>query len=269
VSIATHASNQSNWNKYATSTGLEVGSTLQLTSTTFAFTDDGATSTSPSSPTSGGGFSNGTLSNTIVNGSYAGASVGLTPLNVAVNKWNTLWPTIPGSVSSDSSMIRNGTEDAVYILQANNTTSFYKYSVSTNTWTTLATVPGAVNSGSSMIRNSSDNDIYVTGGVGTGFYKYSISTNSWTTLAGVPGNVSTGSSMIRNSSDNDIYVTGGGSNTGFYKYSISGNSWTTLAVVPGSVYTGSGMIRNSSDNDIYVTGGNGTGFYKYSISGNS
>ncbi|HUY05531.1 MAG TPA: hypothetical protein VMV62_02325, partial [Candidatus Paceibacterota bacterium] len=62
---ATHASNQSNWTKYATSTGLTMGTAVQIPQATYTFTDDGATSTSPSIAAYGGGFTNGTSVSTV------------------------------------------------------------------------------------------------------------------------------------------------------------------------------------------------------------
>ena len=61
---ATSAANQSNWTKYATSTGLTMGTTVQIPQAAYTFTDDGATSTSPSIAAYGGGFANGTSAST-------------------------------------------------------------------------------------------------------------------------------------------------------------------------------------------------------------
>ena len=213
----------------------------------------------------------GTLTNAVVSGAGSAAKVQLTNSFVTKDTWDMMIAPVPGPVFDGSAMIRNGSDNDIYVLQGGNTTGFYKYSISGNSWTALTVVPGAVYYGGTMIRNGSDNDIYVTQGKDlAGFYKYSISGNSWTALTVVPGVVGIGGTMIRNGSDNDIYVTQGGYGQGFYKYSISGNSWTALTVVPETVHSGSAMIRNGADNDIYVMTGRGfTGFYKYSISGNS
>ncbi|MCF7843409.1 hypothetical protein K9M47_00755 [Candidatus Gracilibacteria bacterium] len=77
TATSTHASNQTNWNKYYSSTGLEVNSTVSLPVTSYAFTDDGATSTSPTASTTGGGFLNGTFASTTVTGSGVGSSIAL------------------------------------------------------------------------------------------------------------------------------------------------------------------------------------------------
>jgi len=163
-------------------------------------------------------------------------------------------------------MIRNGSDDTIYVTAGAGTFRFYQYTISTNTWATLAITPGTLSYGSNMIRNGSDDTIYVTQGNGVGFYQYTISTNTWTVLANTPGRLFSGSNMIRNGSDDTIYVTQGNNSTGFYKYTISTNTWTTLTNAPGTLSSGASMIRNGADNEIYVTqGNNATSFYKFII----
>ncbi|OHA18026.1 MAG: hypothetical protein A2743_03185 [Candidatus Taylorbacteria bacterium RIFCSPHIGHO2_01_FULL_43_47] len=258
-----HASNQTNWEKYSAK---DNGVTTNASSLSLALTQATSTQTSDED------FDGGVFSQTTRSGTGSSASVGITPIDVPVNAWSTLTPATPTLLGSGSSVVRNGSD--FYVIEGNNSTSFYKYSTSTNTWTTLAVVPATISANSSkMLYNPSEDYIYVTrGNSTTSFYKYSISGNSWTTLTVVPGAIADGSTMIRNSSDNDIYVTQGGG-TGFYKYSISGDSWTTLTVFPGgNMGANSSMIRNGSDDTIYVTQATFTptnGFYKYSISANS
>ncbi|MFZ2984945.1 MAG: hypothetical protein WA054_04110, partial [Candidatus Moraniibacteriota bacterium] len=80
---ATHASNQTGWTEYASKdtnvSAVNGGADVTLTSTNYAFTDDGTTDVSPTGgvATSGGGFGNGTNASTTVTGSGTGASVGL------------------------------------------------------------------------------------------------------------------------------------------------------------------------------------------------
>ena len=249
-----------NWTEYAaTSTNIVGGTTLSLSTISTSVTQ-----------TSDADFNAGTQSTTVVSGGGAGASVVLAGTSIPVNAWDTALKAAPGAIAIGSNIIRNGADDTIYVTQGGGTTGFYKYTISTNMWTTLAVVPGALANGSNMIRNGADDTIYVTqGNSTTGFYKYTISTNTWTSLTAIPGSVYTNSSMISNGADDTIYVTQGGGNTGFYKYTISTNTWTSLAVNPG-VGAGSRMIRNGADDTIYVTQGNSTtGFYRYTISTNT
>ncbi len=270
TATSTHASNQSNWTKYYSSTGLDVGTTVSVTPTSYAFTDDGATSTTPSASTAGGGFSNGTLSLTAVSGSGSGASVGIVPTLNAVNNWDTVLKAVPFTVSSDSFSLRNNDEDYIYVVQGNNTNGFYRYSISNNTWTALTSVPGNISSGSTVIRHGSEDYIYVLRGYSSGFYRYSISGNSWTTLNGPTRSAGTGSKIIRNGSEDYMYFLRADTDVFFERYSISGNSWVTLASMPLGGYAGTHMSRIDGDDYIYVSkGNNGTQFYRYSISGDS
>lgn len=272
TATSTHPGNQTNWTQYTSQTGTTATTTISLPFSAYAFTDDGATSTTPVAPNAkGGGFANGTVSGTTVSGSGTAASVLLSSTLTPANKWVTALEPVPGNSRQGSILLRNGADDTIYVTQGNNSTGFYKYSIAANTWTTLASTPGAIDFSATMIRNGADDTIYLTqAGTLTGFYKYSIAANSWTTLAPVPVGVYSGGSLIRNASDDTIYLTAGWYTASFYKYSIVGNSWTALAPVPGTLNVGSTMLRNGADDTIYVPQGNsGTGFYKYSIAGNT
>ena len=268
ANVPNHTSNRAGWTEYSAQSGLTVGTDVKLQVANYTFTDDGTTI--PQNIASGGGFGNGTNASTMVVGSGAGASVSLSGVTTPVNTWDTVLKAVPGALSVDSTMIRNASDDTIYVTQGKGV-GFYQYTISTNTWTVLANAPGALSYGSNMIRNGSDDTIYVTVGGNTAtFYQYTISTNTWTTLTNAPGTLGIGSTMIRNGSDDTIYVTRGNYGTSFYQYTISTNVWTTLTIAPGALEDGSTMIRNGSDDTIYVTqGNNSTGFYKYTISTNT
>jgi hypothetical protein len=74
---AAHPTNEAGWSQYTSQVGVVAGTDVKLPTENYVFTDDGATSTSPTAATRGGGFSNGTNSGTLVTGSGAGASVSL------------------------------------------------------------------------------------------------------------------------------------------------------------------------------------------------
>lgn len=75
VTTATHANNRTGWTEYASQSGLIAGADVRLLPTTYTFTDDGTTT--PQGLASGGGFTNGTHSTTLLSGSGGGASVGI------------------------------------------------------------------------------------------------------------------------------------------------------------------------------------------------
>jgi hypothetical protein len=192
--------------------------------------------------------------------------------SVSGNSWqgslNSTLSSAPLALGAASVVIRNGSDDDIYVLRGTST-GFYRYSISTNAWTTLASVPNVVGAGAAMVRDGASDSIYVLRGNSNGFYRYSISANAWTTLATLPLSVSGAGMMIRDGASDHIYVLQG-AGASFYRYSISANAWTTLAAVPASVNNGGLMLRNGSDDDIYVLqGNNATGFFRYSISGDA
>ncbi len=75
ANTATHASNQTGWTEYASSTSVTAGTTVVLPLAPYLFTDDGTATTTGSA--TGGTFGAGANSSTIVSGSGEGASVGL------------------------------------------------------------------------------------------------------------------------------------------------------------------------------------------------
>ena len=270
ATTATHTSNQAGWTEYSDKdSNVTVGNDITLATSSYTATDDGTLTTTGSA--TGSGFGSGANTSTQVNGSDASATVTLQGGTTSPNSWSTEIAGIPGNTGAGTAAVRNGTGDAVYVVQGVGGTGFYTYSISANTWTTLTSVPAAVNSyGLSMIWNGGEDYIYVLAGNGsTGFYRYSISGNSWTTLTVVPAGVGHGKYMIRNGTDNDIYVLRAGNQNSFYKYSISDNSWSTLTNVPSLAFYEGIMLRNGSSDTIYVQPGNSTAFYSYSISGNS
>lgn len=96
--VAAHPGDASTWDKYYSVSGLTAGADVRLTSTSYGFTDDGATSTSPSANTKGGKFADGTsvatysftddgatsttASSVIVGGGFANGSNSSTALTV-------------------------------------------------------------------------------------------------------------------------------------------------------------------------------------------
>jgi len=87
--VAAHPGDASTWAKYYSVSGLTAGADVRLTSTSYAFTDDGATSTSPSANTKGGKFSDGTNSSTTLSGSGTAASIALTSTTVPADATST------------------------------------------------------------------------------------------------------------------------------------------------------------------------------------
>jgi hypothetical protein len=96
------------------------------------------------------------------------------------------WGTDAALVHTCSAYNSSGNDDYIYLI-GNNSTVFYRYSISANTWTTLAGLPAGAGAGCAIHWDwgpGGDADkLYVLRGAGTStIYGYSISANSWTTV---------------------------------------------------------------------------------------
>jgi len=256
--VALHPGDSTGWSAY-----LSVSSTMSASSSV-ALIPVSVSSTF----TSDSDFGSGSFSNTIVEGAGTGAYVRLTGGIEDVNNWDPALANLPGTVGADAQMIRNGSDDYIYVLRGAGT-GFYRYTISTNSWDTLTAVPGSVGVGAKMLRTGSENFIYVLAGGGTtNFYRYTISTDSWVTLSGPSGTINDGPNMVRYG--DYIYAMRGGGVATMYYYSISGGTWAARDSMTTGASTGAQMITNGSDGYIYATRGTaGTGFYRYSVAGNS
>lgn len=134
--VATHTLNQSNWGKYSTSTGLTMGSTVQIPLSSYTFTDDGATSTSPTATTFGGGFSNGINTSTIVSGSGVGASVQL-PVTGPLTALTP--PTVVTGTRPNTIFLSPDGTSAYVMNRSNDTISMFSRNTTTGVLTALAT----------------------------------------------------------------------------------------------------------------------------------
>jgi hypothetical protein len=132
--------------------------------------------------------------------------------DVATNTWTTR--TTPPGISSqwgtDARLVHTcsyynslGNDDYIYLI-GNNSTTFYKYSISGNSWNAVAGyLPAGAGAGCALLwdwGSGGDPDkIYALRGAGTStIYRYSITYDSWTTISYVPATetFTTGTSAV-------------------------------------------------------------------------
>src|SRR5690606_22557940 len=83
----------------------------------------------------------------------------------------------------------------LYFLRGASQSTFYRYNISGNSWTTLANTPATISYGASLAYPGSGDYIYSTrGGVNGSFYRYSIAGNTWddASVADLPSGYITG-----------------------------------------------------------------------------
>lgn len=165
-----------------------------------------------------------------------GGALNLYKFDTITNSWTSTLTVIPGAtvLGAGASIVYPGSGDYLYVLKGNNTTEFYRYSISGNSWTTLASAPATVQAGGSMTMIG--NNIYAFRGNGsTAFYRYDTTqtpgSDSWTTLSGPPETIAAGGSLATDTkgtpgtSDDVIYATRGNNTSTFWKYTPGTGVW--------------------------------------------
>lgn len=248
------------------------GNVSMSTYAAFTYVYDGVTPALTETKTLEGDFSAGTLDD--VSASDVSGSLRLS-LSGGSGFWkqSRLTSTLATNYyGSDSVQVNDGGTDYIYILRGGNTNGFYRYTIATDTWTTLSVTPGNVGYGGS-IEAGPGGVLYATqGGNVPTFWKYTIATDTWTTVSSAPKNFYIGGSI---SYDGSRYIYGlPGSDDAFYRYDTTTDQWTVRTNTQfGNPNAADGQTVNyDSDsvydgrNNIYVMQGNYYPYFaKYSI----
>ncbi|MBU0668353.1 hypothetical protein KJ951_04720, partial [Patescibacteria group bacterium] len=220
--------------------------------------------------------------------------------SISGDSWATRADT-PAAVSGggaltwlDTGVLDDPSDDTLFAFRGANTTDFWSYSISSNTWdTTSAQAPETITQGGSLATydngtpaDASDDLIYATRGYGTRtFWQYSPAGDLWTHKAWTPSIV--GSTPITISAGKLIYsvalgdlflVTGRGDNglpynavdSGLiFRYDPTTNTWPTTEFTkeaafintPSTTSYGAAMAYPGSDNLFYTIAGYGEDYF--------
>ncbi|UYE98985.1 kelch-like protein [Xanthomonas phage XbC2] len=180
------------------------------------------------------------------------------------------------SVRAEMGYCRTPSGD-IYALGGVNSTTYYrdfwKYTASTDTWSSLLQHPQGVRGGSAMAHDSVNNMIYVFGGsTGTpslstkrnDMYRYSIDTGTWSSA--IVGSGTLPAARVHSTMqyyNGKLYLFGdyytqASANT-MHSYDIASNTWSTLATSPYPMsYASSSFMIGSDFYSMGVQGGSGT-----------
>ncbi|MFH1231856.1 MAG: hypothetical protein V1709_10210, partial [Planctomycetota bacterium] len=167
----------------------------------------------------------------------------------------------PGTVGNGGKLLSTN-NDYLYAKQGSSGgvggPGFWRYSISENSWETLATTPvgdgGLVYDGVNYIYSLS----------GSAFQRYNISGGTWSSMASSPGTEQGAISCYPGSGDYIYTLACRGYNC--WRYSISGNSWDTMPGIPTSAGRGSALCY--PDSGIYMYGeGGSNNFYRFTLWG--
>lgn len=145
--------------------------------------------------------------------------------SISTNTWTT--QSNPGASPPDTfgnsmgaTVVYDG-QGNLYIARGNNTMSFYRYNISSNTWTIINSVPGFVYDGSAAVYDNGK--IYMTtSNTTTDFFIYDTFSDTWSVGNPVPSKIYAGGAMTKGPG-NTIYGTQGNYTFTFWKYNLPTN----------------------------------------------
>jgi len=196
------------------------------------------------------------------------------------NAWATM-AVLPASVGNGGGVVYPGTGDYIYALRGTGTASFYRYSITGDTWDdgSVADLPSSpqstvANIGARLV--SDGTDIFAIAGYGSGrLLKYTVASNSWAELATAPFAPYYGTALEYNSGK--IYALAGYYKNDFYEYTIASDTWRKLQDTQVTHTANAGAYNGASlavlGSTIYAIRGAAvlanTDFWTYSISANN
>lgn len=168
-----------------------------------------------------------------------------------------------------------GPDGYVYVLRGSNSTDFWRYNISSNTWdTSISPVPLTIGYGGSAVYDG-EQYIYVLRGNNSDiFWRYDTISDVWETLSkvsfGAPidsitNNVSYGGSLTIDLENELIYAVQGNLYSGFSVYDINTDTWTVLPNVPTLPYLGASLAYDGNGGVFYIGGNNNPYMYRYDI----
>lgn len=185
--------------------------------------------------------------------------------NISADAWYTTTTggaamvVVPGTLNEDHKIaIKN---DEIFITRDQGTQSFYKYNITSNTWTTLTNTPQATRY-VGAIYNSSDDTVYVFRGNGTyDFWKYNPTAGTYAGPADLPNTPGYGADLVYY--NGYLYFPRGNNTQTFYRYNVATNAWdAALANTPATFNDDTkGVVANGLL--YFFRGGNTRSFYSY------
>lgn len=138
---------------------------------------------------------------------FQGGTVTFWKYQIKTNAWNPAaaggdpadLPT--GNATGDGASFAWTRDDYIYALRGGNTTGFWRYSISGNSWTQMPSVAVggtnyAIGSGGSLTWDGDKYLYALRGGATNTFLRYNTITQQWETLANLPANVTTGGAAV-------------------------------------------------------------------------
>ncbi|MCF8371334.1 MAG: HYR domain-containing protein [Bacteroidales bacterium] len=156
----------------------------------------------------------------------------------------------------------------IYGFRGDSNKDFWRYDLSSDSWTDMEDAPGYVGGGGSMVY-AGLNDIFAfRGNDKKDFWRYDTSTDTWTDMEDAPENIENGGALVY-AGGNYIYGLRGGCEKDFWRYDISLDAWMGMEDTPENVKYGGALVY-AGGNYLYAFRGNDkVDFWRYDISTDS
>jgi len=153
-------------------------------------------------------------------------------------------------------------DNSFYLEFGNSYQVFYKYSLTSNTWTRLNDTTWQTRPGTGLVYDTTNEKAVIFYGTQWRPSTYDFTAEKWDQIQNIPWVQEYGSYGVYY--NGEIYFTRGWSGWEFFKYTIATNKWTYIGGLPVSAQWGTALAVNPNNGDIYMTqGGGGGGFYRY------
>jgi hypothetical protein len=165
--------------------------------------------------------------------------------------------------------------DTVFMVYGNNTSVFWKYSLSQKKWTGLIKAPFLLGYGTKATYPGSGNYMYVLQGlVSRKLWRYDFVNDAWSAMSDAPmyfygGDQFDGQGdVLFAAQGRDVTNASSNSSALFYKYTISTDTWARLADLPAAITSsypnGNNLVHIPAQNRVYwKRANNAAEFYAY------
>jgi len=194
----------------------------------------------------------------------------------AGGSWTTMTTTTPTTTGYGSTLVYPGSGDYIYATRGYLTRSFWRYQISTDTWSDplVADLPDNAEAGYGSRMISNGTDIYYIGGSGiVSILKYSISGDAWTDLGSLPFSPYYGTDISYYSGK--LYFLAGYLKSDIWEYTISGGTWRwlgqtqTYGATEIGAWAGSSLESDGSGNFYVVLGNSIYRMFSFSVGSNN
>ena len=123
----------------------------------------------------------------------------------------------PANVGTGGALAYAGGDD-IYATRGANSTNFWGYSISGNSWSSLTGTSANVGAGGALTPDGGDT-IYALRGNSTGFWRYSIAGDGWAVLTNTPATVGVGARLAY-VDGSGVYALRGAETSDYWQYAV-------------------------------------------------